>query len=156
DSIEQLTDHAAVDWSEHPQPELALLSAVLREAVDTLLAGSTGRRTAFREARDWFLSDDVCWPFSFLRICDALDLEPEAVRARLPLPPGISWECSSESFLSGGGRNRNDYRWGRTRRVAYCPGAPRAPPWPRSSGDRPIGGMLADSASNRRRTDRLE
>jgi DNA-binding beta-propeller fold protein YncE len=41
-----------------------------------------------REVEEWIAADDVVWPFSFVRICDALDLDPRAVRAavaaRLP------------------------------------------------------------------------
>jgi hypothetical protein len=38
-------------------------------------------RTA--EARDWVASDARHWPFAFRNVCDALGVDPEAVRAKL-------------------------------------------------------------------------
>jgi hypothetical protein len=36
-----------------------------------------------REAEEWILDDDDDGPFSFATVCEALDLEPTAVRAAL-------------------------------------------------------------------------
>jgi hypothetical protein len=36
-----------------------------------------------QEAREWFLSDDHEWPFSFVSICHCLDLNPEYLRRLL-------------------------------------------------------------------------
>jgi len=36
-----------------------------------------------REARRWLDNNDRTWPFSFLRICEALDLPPGTTRRRL-------------------------------------------------------------------------
>jgi hypothetical protein len=40
-------------------------------------------RTLDRQTWAWVRSDDRTWPFSFLRICDALGLSPSAVRRGL-------------------------------------------------------------------------
>jgi hypothetical protein len=50
------------------------------------------RRTTLRarkhlgELEHWFASDDTVYPFSFLRICQALALDPGWVRAGLAHP----------------------------------------------------------------------
>ena len=67
-------------------PETALMYAVLEDAFlcfhkqfetdERFLKGA-------REAKDWFLSDDSRWLFSFVSVCDALGLAPEYIRKRL-------------------------------------------------------------------------
>jgi len=68
-------------WTD--QPEIMLLFAVLHDAVGIVRRGPARNGRLFAETRDWFLSDDILWPTSFLNICDALDLEPDRLRARL-------------------------------------------------------------------------
>jgi len=70
-------------------PEERLMIAVLRDALDCLekyrfATGRQGRRL-FYETRRWFLADDTRWPYSFERICGALDLEASAVRRRITM-----------------------------------------------------------------------
>jgi hypothetical protein len=36
-----------------------------------------------RDVAHWFASDAFVWPFSFVNVCRALDLEPATVRATL-------------------------------------------------------------------------
>jgi hypothetical protein len=55
-------------------PERRLMVAVLEDAV---VAATKG----FTDALDWFDADEEAWLFSFLGICDVLELDPEAVRA---------------------------------------------------------------------------
>jgi hypothetical protein len=57
--------------------------AVLLDTAHIVLRGPKGRGWIFTQARDWILSDDVLWPFSFLNICDTLDLGAGRLRARL-------------------------------------------------------------------------
>ena len=38
-------------------------------------------REFYLDAYRWVMSDDCCWPFSFLNICQLLNLAPETVRA---------------------------------------------------------------------------
>ena len=37
-------------------------------------------REFYLDAYRWFISDDCSWPFSFLNVCQLLDLIPETVR----------------------------------------------------------------------------
>ena len=68
-------------------PETALMYAVLEDAFLCFqkqfkpTIPDVQRRA--REAEDWFFSDDSRWLFSFVSICDALELEPEFLRKRL-------------------------------------------------------------------------
>jgi hypothetical protein len=68
-------------------PEQRLMAAVLEDAMRELARpggawfGARARRRAEIEA--WFLSDDVAWPFSFVNVCEALDLDVARFRTRL-------------------------------------------------------------------------
>ncbi|HYV56245.1 MAG TPA: hypothetical protein VE911_01815 [Candidatus Nitrosopolaris sp.] len=66
--------------------ERALMLAVLEDAV-RCLAGELGpsgeRPTLAAEARAWFMTSDPRWPFSFVNICDALELDADRVRRQL-------------------------------------------------------------------------
>ena len=82
----------------HRSPEQRLMAAVLEDAMRELArpseiwVGTAGRRRA--EVQAWVESDDVAWPFSFLNVCDALDLNPAGVRrriARLDPDRGPTW-----------------------------------------------------------------
>ncbi len=79
----QLPDRRLADR----QPEKRLMLAVLESAVAVLLKRPSPRnakeRRALREARAWFVAPSSAWPFSFRRICDALGLEAEYLRAGL-------------------------------------------------------------------------
>ena len=79
-----------VQWWATPslRPEQRLMRAVLAEAVTEL----NGARGAVRPPLDikrrqrvlaWFVSHDRSWPFSFENICDAIDLDPDRMRAAL-------------------------------------------------------------------------
>jgi hypothetical protein len=67
-------------------PERRLLIAILADAVDcyqnNLHARSARGRRLCREAEQWMFSDDQAWVFSFRNICDALDVDADAMRAR--------------------------------------------------------------------------
>lgn len=67
-------------------PEHHLMFAVLEDAIrcyQGTLNGHRGSRRCFRETEEWFESNDATWLFSFIGICEALDLEPEYIRAGL-------------------------------------------------------------------------
>jgi hypothetical protein len=68
-------------------PERRLMMAVLARALlDLQTHAGTGARRARRhlaEAEAWFASDDDVWPFSFVNLCHALDLDASSVRGRL-------------------------------------------------------------------------
>jgi hypothetical protein len=84
------------------QPILSLMQAVL---VDALVcfhrqcrAEQFSRRRQQNEAEQWLFSDDVHWPFAFLRVCDALGLDPAYVRRKI-----LQWQESSSRRVSYGG-----------------------------------------------------
>lgn len=64
-----------------------LASGVLKQAAQDLrrFHGATTaiERELYLDAYRWVVSDDSSWPFSFLNVCQLLDLAPEAVRAEL-------------------------------------------------------------------------
>src|SRR5262245_18983750 len=68
-------------------PEQRLMAAVLEDAMRELgrpdggWFGARARRRAEIEA--WFASDDVAWPFSFVNVCEALDLDVARFRTDL-------------------------------------------------------------------------
>ena len=62
-----------------------LMAALLEDAAHIYSrnagAGETSR--LYQEAKAWVESDDRMWPFSFERVCEALQLDAEWVRGRL-------------------------------------------------------------------------
>ena len=46
-------------------------------------ATSAVEREFYLDAHRWVTSDDCSWPFSFLNVCQALDLAPETVREEM-------------------------------------------------------------------------
>ncbi len=59
---------------------------VLKLAIDDLReprGSHTKKMKLKREAKQWFLSDQPDWPFSFVNLCETLGLEPQAVLDRL-------------------------------------------------------------------------
>lgn len=66
------------DWS----PEKRLAGAVLMSALVEIRDRHADRQYRRRVAEDllWVFSDDVDWPFSFVRLCQLFDLEPAWVR----------------------------------------------------------------------------
>ncbi|WKZ56616.1 MAG: hypothetical protein QY326_07755 [Bdellovibrionota bacterium] len=65
-------------------PERALLSAVLFDGVQAYMshafAGSSRKRSKYREAYHWVHSNNDEYVFSFDNCCDALGVNPEALR----------------------------------------------------------------------------
>lgn len=76
------------------------MAAMLEDAIAIYLKPTAARtsqaRHVARQARRWLRSDDRAWVFSFLRVCGALDLDPNAIRRFLrsgrggerPIGPG--------------------------------------------------------------------
>ena len=69
------------------EPENELLLAVLQDGIycfrDNLNARSEEKTALCQEARAWIFSSDSGWLFSFLSICDLLDMDPEYIRQAL-------------------------------------------------------------------------
>jgi hypothetical protein len=75
--------NAADDYHfETSQKELA--AGILKQAALDLRrfhgATSAVEREFYLDAHHWVMSDDCSWPFSFLNVCQALNLVPETVR----------------------------------------------------------------------------
>jgi hypothetical protein len=68
-------------------PEQNLMLAVLEDVVGEFQRYATawdrGGRRLFADAEGWLASNDVEWPFAFLNVCEALDLDAHDVRAAL-------------------------------------------------------------------------
>src|SRR6266478_4212940 len=71
--------------SETGQKELA--AGVLKQAAHDLRrfhgATSAIERELYLDAYRWVISDDSSWPFSFLNVCQLLNLTPDIVRQEL-------------------------------------------------------------------------
>jgi hypothetical protein len=70
-----------------PGPEIRLLAAVLDQAIQDFCAhrratDHAGRRL-FASVQGWFASGDADFVCSFVNVCQALSMDPEAVRAQL-------------------------------------------------------------------------
>lgn len=67
--------------------ERRLMAAILEDAIDCfqkyLWAKDNRSRNLRLEAENWFLAEDDSWPFSFINVCHALDLEPGFIRRGL-------------------------------------------------------------------------
>ena len=61
-----------------------LATGILKQAALDLRrfhgATSAVEREFYLDAHRWVISDDCSWPFSFLNVCQALNLAPETVR----------------------------------------------------------------------------
>jgi hypothetical protein len=68
-------------------PERALVLAVLWQAIADLQKYRFARRRRhqrlYMEAYEWVASDDRIWPFSFVNLCETLNLSPESLRGEL-------------------------------------------------------------------------
>ncbi|MGH7826300.1 MAG: hypothetical protein ACREQ7_14140 [Candidatus Binatia bacterium] len=69
--------------------EFELVRATLADAIHTYrkYALAKGRRAQrlFREVDEWISVDDWSWPFSFVNICEVLELDPGYIRTGLRL-----------------------------------------------------------------------
>jgi hypothetical protein len=68
-------------------PEVALVIAILERAILDLREYRYARRRReqrlYMNAYAWVASDERKWPYSYCNLCDALNLNPIAVRAKL-------------------------------------------------------------------------
>lgn len=67
--------------------ERSLRRAVLHDAVMTMVKNARAARPRARrlyaEASEWVAENDASWPFSFVNVCDALDLSVSRVRSAI-------------------------------------------------------------------------
>ena len=70
-------------------PEYLLAAAVLEDAIECFQKHCDARdnktRKLYEDAAEWIASDDREWPFSYVNICEVLDLHPEYLRNGLRL-----------------------------------------------------------------------
>ena len=94
----------ATHISETSQRELA--AGVLKQAEQDLRrfhdAASAIEREFYRDAYRWVMSDDYTWPFSFLNVCQSLNLVPEDVRQDLI---GQLWQGTFRRWINHYRRN---------------------------------------------------
>ena len=69
------------------QPEKRLMLAVMEDAVGTfqkyVWARDRAGQRLLAEVEDWFESNDLEWPYSFVNICNALSLDVDFMRGGL-------------------------------------------------------------------------
>jgi hypothetical protein len=69
------------------RPERALALAVVEQAMEDLkkfrFAPRRRQQRLYMEAYRWVMSNDYQWPYSFVCLCDQLDLEVEPLRRGL-------------------------------------------------------------------------
>jgi len=67
--------------------EFKLALAVLEQALEDLdkhrAAAGNERRRLFRQAHSWVRSNDRCWPYSFVNVCDMLNVPSDRLRTRI-------------------------------------------------------------------------
>jgi hypothetical protein len=87
------------------QPERSLMFAVLLDAVEcfqkyALLDDEYATRL-FRETEIWILEDDREWPFSFVNICEAFEINPQYLRQGL-----LHWKQTAMKSVSRRGQTK--------------------------------------------------
>ena len=61
----------------------AVLDAAISDFMSQFMKKGQRARRVAQEAEEWMLRDDEEWPFSFINICAALELDAEYIRAGL-------------------------------------------------------------------------
>ena len=86
ESIHTLSEAAflAVYETRPTLPEKRLMFAILLDAVECFqhYAGHEDNRL-FLETEDWVSEDDRGWIFSFINVCEALEIDPQYLRQGL-------------------------------------------------------------------------
>ena len=76
-----------------PEKELAL--GVLKQAARDLRrfrSATRGvRRELYLDAYSWITENDFSWPYSFVNVCELLDVCPDAIRTELLADASLSW-----------------------------------------------------------------
>ena len=77
----------ATQTNNYKESQRELSAGVLKQAEQDLqrfhAAPSAIERELYLDAYRWVMSDDSTWPFSFLNVCQSLNLVPEDVRQDL-------------------------------------------------------------------------
>jgi hypothetical protein len=69
------------------QPEKGLMLAVLLDAIESFQKYAFLRdkdvKRLFRNTEDWIFQNNHAWPFSFINVCEALEIDPQYLRKGL-------------------------------------------------------------------------
>ena len=76
------SDIVGLYGAEHLQPEKRLMFAILLDAVECFQEYAEQDRL-FKDAEQWIFEDDHEWPYSFINICEAVDMNPKYLRKGL-------------------------------------------------------------------------
>ena len=80
-------------------PEVALAKGVLIQAKQDLRRFRGARdpidREMYRDACRWVALDNSTWPYSFLNVCEALNLRPDVLRNHLLADTQPDWHTRS-------------------------------------------------------------
>ena len=77
------SQYAATMQSSAMEPEKALQFAVMQQAAEDFFTTDRARAPLQGAAEAWITADDYHWPFSFVLICQAFNLDPDTLRAAL-------------------------------------------------------------------------
>ena len=82
-AIGSLSESAMVDFygTGDLEPETKLMLAVLQGAFECFKEYAEEDRL-FKETEEWIFDDDHEWPFSFINICEAVDMDPKYLPKR--------------------------------------------------------------------------
>ena len=83
-AIGSLSESAIVDFygTGDLQPEKKLMFAILLDAVECFQEYGE-QDPFFKDAAEWIFEDDHEWPYSFINICEAVDMNPKYLRKGL-------------------------------------------------------------------------
>ena len=78
-----------------PTPEKGLAAGVLKQAANDLrrFRGATKgfRRDLYLDAYSWITANDFSWPYSFMNVCQLLDVSPDVVRGEVLADASLGW-----------------------------------------------------------------
>jgi len=78
-----------------PTPEKGLAAGVLKQAAHDLrrFRGATKgfRRELYLDAYSWITANDFSWPYSFVNVCQLLDVSSDVVRAEVLADASLGW-----------------------------------------------------------------
>jgi hypothetical protein len=78
-----------------PTPEKGLAAGVLKQAARDLRrfrAATKGlKRELYLDAYSWITANDFSWPYSFVNVCELLDVSPDVIRAEVLADASLGW-----------------------------------------------------------------
>ena len=78
-----------------PTPEKGLAAGVLKQAARDLRRFRAARKGLKRElyldAYSWITANDFSWPYSFVNVCELLEVSPDVIRAEVLADASLGW-----------------------------------------------------------------